>query len=284
MIRINRRPLDISVLAILLNIGAALSAHAELGPQPAPADQLWFSLVVQSPIRHISDYTQRWENYVARDLYGTTTPEIALELRRASDYALVGSVDYNPLHGHDTVCEVSTSEQPNPKLFAALGTVEDGNYVAAFVSKQKRISNVAPFQIDSVLNVANLSPIELIAVEPPPFYDLPLLGLRVYAESRINLANIHFSTFYHCPLLVDGNEQSLTVLVWGGMDPQLKPGDRWLILRNISGFYRPIIKPGVEHKVALVLPAFTTEPALLSPLRPLGNAWDTAVTASTKTQ
>ncbi len=166
---------------------------------------------------------------------------------------------------------------PDAKLLEPLRELGDGDYLAAYVTEQGRVSNIAPFKVDSKLDLQSLPAIELVNVEPPPYYDLPLLGIGINGAPGVNIENVHYSTFCQGPIMVDGVKQSLTCIVGAGLDPVWTQGTRWLVLRDLSGFYSPVITPGVSHEIALLLPSFTTKPASLSPLRPLGDAWDKTV-------
>ena len=266
------------MVILVASISIFVPAFAEVGPQPPKPDRLWVGLVAQSPIKDIAEYEHRWCLYVPSDLEGTNPPDIKLEFRRAADQARVATINYTPFHGHDKVMQFWTSDQqPDKELMAALDKLGDGDYVAAYVTEHGRISNVAPFRVDSTVNATSLQAVELINVEPPPYYDLPLLGIRINGAPDVDFQGLTYGAFSQSNIILDGKRRSLTCSVGGGIVSYWTPGTRWVELRDLSGFFDPIIKPGVSHEIALVIPSFTTNPIVLSLLRPLGDAWDKTV-------
>lgn len=270
------------VTAICLSslIGAvalfAGTAQAKLGPPHPEADRLWVYLLPQSPIVSGDHYQHHLRISIPKDLVGTPAPtDVRLVVRDRKTMTVIASVDASVFGGEGElpIATARSDYSLKKEALRALKALPAGEYVCALVEGDERISNVAEFTLDPEFDEGERKLLELVAVEAPPFSDVPAVGIRVAGKQDMQ-APFRASQVGYALMMIDGVERSPFTEVWGGMNPEIRPGLRWLRIVRIDGNYVPPIEPGVPHQVAAIVGSYETEAITLYADRPLGKAWD----------
>lgn len=270
--------------ALLCTVGCLLlfgtgPARAELGPVPPEPDRLWFMLCAQSPIANGSDYDQRLRFLTPSEKIGEPMPEFRLEFREGKTQKPVLSFDFAPFRKPRDIAPMSTSFSGIPQAERGrLGSLPEGEYLVAVTQSGTRCSNVARFAIEKGFKTEELPVLEAFALEPPPYRELPFLGLRVAGSSGFSKP-IRNSDACYAELTVDGVVRRWTATVWGGVDPELRPGARWVTIVDPAGFLAPPIEPGKDHQLEVRAREYRAGPILFNPGVSDGEAWDAATLA-----
>lgn len=236
------------------------AAWTELDPPyPEPA-QLWFTLMPQSPIQDFSQYEHAVRTFIPEAIVGQPVEPSTLEVTRESDHQTVASIPYTPIGSTTYPIGCSSSPFRFYKIPPALKALPDGSYSVAILVGGRRCSNAAKFVLERAADLNTLPVLELVPLDPPPFYRLPMLGVRVNGSKTFAGESLKYSDVAYAALIVDGVERRPQWLVWAGPDPLLKTGARWEIILDISGNYSPPIDPGKPHRVELRVDHYAANP------------------------
>jgi hypothetical protein len=253
----------------------AMNSHAYVGPQPPEPDCLWFTLLPQSPIASMSEYDQACRSFIPKMLVGKPVQPMLVEFRSYEDQQVIARIPYDHFGRAVYPIGLSKSSEYVKNIRAKLKDLPDGNYLVAFTIDGKRCSNVAEFSLVTNTVINDLPVLETVALEPAPFSALPFLGLRVTGSDALK-ETFKASDAVYGKVTVDGVERRSTIQVWGGGNPELKSGQQWLHILDLSGFREPIITPGVDHVVKFAVDTYAAAPIDFNPTQHLGEAWDAA--------
>lgn len=246
---------------------AALSssvAWTELGPPYPEPTQLWFTLLPQGPIQDLSQYEHAVRIFIPKAIVGQPVEPSTLEVTRESDQQTVASIPYTPIGSATYPIGCSSSPFKLSKIPPALKALPGGTYSVAIMVGGRRCSNAAKFVLDRAADLTALPVLELVPLDPPPSYRLPMLGVRVNGSKTFTGESIKYSDVAYAALIVDGVERRPQMMVWAGPDPLLKTGARWEIILDINGNYAPPIEPGKPHRIELRVNRYTAKPIDLS--------------------
>ncbi|MCP4645502.1 MAG: hypothetical protein GY851_33975 [bacterium] len=174
---------------------------------------------------------------------------------------------------------ISTSDDGLPRDWRErLSFLPEDEYVAAITEAGKRCSNVSGFAVQRDAKTEDRGVLEIVALEPPPYREVPLLGMRVTGSSTLQ-ETFDATAAHYANLTVDGIPRNWTVRVWGGLAPELGVGDRWVMVVDPGGFLLPSIEPGKPHRLKAQVGEYLAEPIDFNPGSPHGEAWDEATRA-----
>jgi len=265
----------LAVVTLTIFFTAHVPGHADLGPRPPEPDRLWFGLCTQSPIPYGGAYEHDFAIFIPGESAGKPVPCMKLEIKRARDQKPVAALAFEPF-GDETCLPLgfSTSADGLPRdARQQLADLPEGEYAAAITTVGERCSNVSRFLIQPGVDPKERPVLEAVALEPPPYCELPLFGLRVTGSQDLK-ETFRFNDACFPDLIVDGVRRRRTLEIHSGGNPALRNGTRWTIVISAGGYLAPPIEPGEPHKLEVRVGEYRSEPIDFDPGRPEGEAWD----------
>ncbi len=270
------------VLCCVVAGACAFGGFADIGPLPAKADRIWFTILPASPIKSAADFEIR-HRYGRPDLEEDRVfpNEIRLVIRDSRRFRVVQTFPLNLFQGGKLSIGGSDRLGLSKVELQRMDELEDGAYFIAIVGDGERLSNVTELIIDENFDLDAEPILEVVALEPPPYRDLPFLAMRINGTSWMGIELMH-SSFSHPGITADGVQRQRTVLVGGGLNGTLRPGDRWLRILEIDGALWPRIERGRTHEYSVQARRLEPVTIVASPDRPHGDAWDAAMYRESK--
>jgi hypothetical protein len=261
------------IVAVLLQ---PITTFAYLGPLPPKPDRLWFTLFPDSPIVSGADYAHALD---CSEAYDRDSGAFLLQMRAQDTMQIlataylsgVGTRTYSPLPP-DLPEDDQRMVQRRLHPFAKL---PPGKFVCAIILDGERVSNVAEFEVDPDFDIARRPVLELAPIEATPYSGLPAIGVRINGSEMLE-DTFRFSQVVDADIDVDEIPRGKTILIWGGLDPEIVKGSRRSFIAPIDGFRSPEIEPNVAHKARLNFMTYQSNEIELKPERTLGERWDKA--------
>jgi hypothetical protein len=190
--------------------------------------------------------------FIPKALVGKPIESCKFEVTRESDHKVVAAIPYAPF-GHDETYPLGFATSPFTfdETPPALKALPDDTYTVAITTGGRRCSNAAQLVLDYGADRTDLPVLELVALEPPPFYHLSMLGVRVNASKAFTGGLISYMDICNPVLIVDDVRRKMQTFAFCGGNPLLKSGEHWTNILDISSNYEPPIEPGKPHRVEI---------------------------------
>jgi hypothetical protein len=249
---------------------AGYAASGDLGPAGAKADRVWFAILAVSPIQPGGKIAIDFQFDAPAELRGTRAPETRLQVRDGEKLQVVLE---RPLHffrewtipggGVGTFLLTDAAKEDFARL-------DEGAYFLAVICDGVRSSNVTELIISREFELANEPVLELVPVEPPPYRELPHLGVRLNCIERTEI-------YWSLKGIVADEVYRRRPVSMGDARSTYSPGDRAVRILDIDFGLVPRIERGKVHEYTLTFGGFDPLTIVAAPDRPLGEAWDAAM-------